>query len=258
MSTAQPAGVDADGFVLTVGDHPVQPEFEPLMADVCQTLSQPESGLHSLYLYGSVARGEATPGVSDLDLTLVLNEPPDAHALEQLERIRQTLEQRHPEVTKIDFDIGHRAEVLAPEQNNRWGFWLKHGCRCVWGDDLAPHFERFRPSRDIAQALNGDFQQSLAAYRERIDLASDASERLRLQREASRKLIRSTQTLREQDAPGWPRTLEEHVGGFVQQYPTMRVQVAYFLFEARNPSAEREPFLSRLDAFVAWMVSQQG
>ncbi|NVZ50602.1 nucleotidyltransferase domain-containing protein [Pseudomonas sp. B6002] len=258
MSAMHPAGVDADGFILTVGDGPVQPEFEPLMADVCQSLSQPEVGLHSLYLYGSVARGEASPGVSDLDLTLVLNEPPDAHALELLERIRQTLEQRHPEVIKIDFDIGHRTEVLAPEQNNRWGYWLKHGCRCVWGDDLAPHFELFRPSRDIAQALNGDFQQILAAYRERIDLASDAPERLRLQREASRKLIRSTQTLREHDAPDWPHTLEEHVGGFVQQYPTMRVQVAYFLFEARNPSAERDAFLSRLDTFVAWMVSQQG
>lgn len=258
MSTVQPAGVDANGFVLTVGDTPVQPEFEPLMADVCHTLSQPEFGLDSLYLYGSVAWGDANPGVSDLDLTLILRDAPDAHALEQLEQVRRALEQRHPQVSKIDFDIGHRAEVLAAEQKNRWGFWLKHCCRCVWGDDLSLHFELFRPSRDIAQALNGDFAQVLAEYRGRIERASDEPTRLRLQREASRKAIRSTQILRAQDAPGWPHTLEEHVGAFVQQYPAMRIQVAYLLFEARNPSAERDPFLSRLDAFVAWMVSQQG
>lgn len=258
MSPLQPTGVDANGFVLTVGDHPLQPEFEPLMADVCQTLSQPELGLDSLYLYGSVARGDASPGVSDLDLTLVLRDAPDAHALEQLEQARRALEQRHPQVTKIDFDIGYRAEVLAAEQKNRWGFWLKHCCRCVWGTDLSPHFGAFRPSRDIAQALNGDFAQVVAEYRERIQQASDEPTRLRLQREASRKLIRSTQTLRAQDALGWPHTLEEHVGAFVQQYPAMRIQVAYLLFEARNPSAERDAFLTRLDAFVAWMVSQQG
>jgi predicted nucleotidyltransferase len=257
MSPLQPTGVDANGFVLTVADNPLQPEFEPLMADVCQTLSQPELGLDSLYLYGSVARGDADPGVCDLDLTLVLRDAPDAHALEQLEQARRALEQRHPQVTKIDFDIGYRAEVLAAEQNNRWGFWLKHCCRCVWGTDLSPHFELFRPSRDIAQALNGDFAQVLAEYRGHIERASDEPTRLRLQREASRKVIRATQILRAQDAPGWPHTLEEHVGAFVQQYPAMRIQVAYLLFEARNPSAERDAFLTRLDAFVAWMVSQQ-
>ena len=61
-----------------------------------------------------------------------------------------------------------------------------------------------------------------------------------LQREASRALIRATHTLRAQDAQTWPQTLEEYVGLFVQHYPTMRVQIAYFLFEARNPSAEGE------------------
>lgn len=259
MSTVQPTGVDADGYVLSVGDGPVQPEFQPLLEDVCLTLSPVELGVDGVYLYGSVARGDASPGISDLDLTLVLREPPDALLLERLEQTRLTLEQRHPEVTKIDFDIGHRAQVLAPEHKNRWGFWLKHHCRCVWGNDLAVHFERFRPSRDIALALNGDFAQVLATYRTRIERAATAPERLHLEREASRKLIRATSLLSlAQDASSWPHTLEEHVALFVQRYPAMRIQMAFFLFEARNPSAEREPFLARLDTFVAWMVSEQG
>ena len=37
----------------------------------------------------------------------------------------------------------------------------------------------------------------------------------------------------------------------------MRIQIAYFLFEARNPSAEREAFFARLQVFVSWMVSVQ-
>jgi uncharacterized protein len=255
MSAVQ--GVDANGWVLTVADAPIQPEFQPLLADVRESLSQ-AVGLHSLYLYGSVARGDASPGESDLDLTLVLTDPPDAQMLEQLEQLRQALEQRHEGVSKIDFDIGHRAEVLAPENRNRWGFWLKHHCRCLWGDDLSQRFEPFAPSRDIALALNADFEAVLNGYLTRIEHVASAPERLRLQREAARKLIRATHTLRAADASGWPQTLEEHVALFVQHYPSMRIQIAYFLFEARNPSAEREAFSTRLQAFVSWLVSVQG
>lgn len=247
-------GVDAQGCVLTLDDAAFQPEFEPLLADVCASLSQ--SGLGGIYVYGSVARGDASPGESDLDLSLILLEPPDAQVLAHLETLRQALERRHPVVTKIDFDIGHRAEVLAPENANKWGFWLKHHCRCVWGEDLSLRFARFPPSRAIALALNGDFEQVLSGYLTRIDHAGTASERLRLQREAARKLIRATNTLRADNAASWPHTLEEHVAAFIQHEPTMRIQIAYFLFEARNPNADCEPFTTRLRAFIDWMVSQ--
>lgn len=255
MSTV--TGVDAQGFVQTVGDAALQPEFQPVLADVCATLSQAGLGLEAIFVYGSVARGNARPGESDLDLTLVAGERPDAQVLESLEALRQVLEQRHPIVSKIDFDLGYRAEVLAPENTNQWGFWLKHHCRCVWGDDLSVQFERFRPSREIALALNADFEPVLSTYLARITRAATEAERLRLQREAARRVIRATHTLRADDASGWPHTLEEHVALFVQHYPSMRIQIAYFLFEARNPSAEREAFTTRLQALVTWMVSQQ-
>jgi len=178
----------------------VQLEYQPLLADACASLSTDDLGLDGLYLYGSVARGDAIPGVSDLDLTLVLREPATAELLARLEAVRCALEQRHPFVTKVDFDIGHHAQVLATENRNGWGFWLKHQCRCLWGNDLSVHFERFRPSRDIALAVNGDFHAVLSAYLTRIACADTETQRLRLQREASRKLIRSTHVLLSEDA----------------------------------------------------------
>ena len=87
MSTV--TGVDAQGCVLTLDNVSFQPEFEPLLADVIASLSQ--SGLDGIYVYGSVARGEASPGESDLDLSLILLEPPDASVLAHLEALRQSL-----------------------------------------------------------------------------------------------------------------------------------------------------------------------
>ncbi|KAE9657835.1 nucleotidyltransferase domain-containing protein [Pseudomonas sp. PB105] len=250
------SNIDLNGYILSVTDSPVQPEFQPLLEDVCASLSQDDLGLDGIYLYGSVARADATLGVSDLDLTLVLREPPTAPLLERLEAIRQALEQRHPEVIKVDFDIGSRAQVLAPENTHSWGFWLKHHCRCLWGNDLSQQFERFRPSREIAVALNADFEQVLAGYLARIAQADAEPQRLRLQREASRKVVRATHVLRSEEATTWPQTLEEHVALFVRCYPTMITQVAFFLFEARNPEAQGDNFTTRLQTFMAWMALQ--
>ena len=255
--SAGSTGIDAQGFICTVADRPVQPEFQAMLEDVCAWLSREAQGLDGIYLYGSVANGSATPGVSDLDLTLVLREAPTSPVLAHLEALRCALEQRHSHVTKVDFDIGSRAQVLAAQNKHSWGFWLKHHCRCLWGNDLSLHFERFHPSREIAVALNGDYHAVLSAYLRRLQHPVTEQERLRLQREAARKLIRATHVLRPEYASTWPRTLEEHVAVFLQGHPTMTAHVAFFLFEARRPAAEVENFSARLQAFLGWMVAQQ-
>ena len=164
MERFHPRGIDADGYILTVSNVEMQSQFQDLLVDVCMTLTRSEPLLDGIYLYGSVARGDAVPGVSDLDLTLVLHSPPTSQDLEVLESKRRTLESRHTEVIKIDFDIGSRSEVLAADNRLSWGYWLKHHCRCLWGNDLTKHFDRLKPSRDIAIAVNGDFESVLTRY----------------------------------------------------------------------------------------------
>lgn len=258
MERLQPRGIDADGYILTVSNVEMQPQFQALLTDVCLTLARPEPLLDGIYLYGSVARGDAVPGVSDLDLTLILHSPPTSQDLEMLESKRRTLESRHAEVTKIDFDIGSRAEVLAPDNRLSWGYWLKHHCRCLWGNDLTQRFDRFKPSRDIAIAVNGDFESVLTRYADLIDQATTPTQSLRLQREASRKLIRSTQVLRSEQDLMWPQTLEELVEQFVQHYPSMRMQISFFLSQARNPDAKPKKFTTQLHHFLTWMATQTG
>lgn len=256
MEHSLPGGIDADGFILPAPNAHPQPEFQALLADACGALMQVEPLLDGIYLYGSVARGDARPGVSDLDLTLVLRHPATAEQSTTLECIRLALHKRHPEVTKVDFDIGLRSQVLAPENAFSWGYWLKHHCRCLWGDDLGKHFERFKPSREIALAVNGDFEAVLTRYATLVDQATTPAESQRLRREASRKLIRSTQVLRAKDAPGWPQTLEEHVDLFLQRYPSMASRIAFFMSQAKGQGTQPVDFSTRLRSFLGWMVSQ--
>ncbi len=237
---------------------PIQPEFVDLVADARAAIaSDLGEALDSLYLYGSVARGCARAGFSDLDLTVVLVRSLSGQESARLEQLRQDLQLRHKEVVKIDFDLGTRQEVLDPAHLYSWGYWLKHECRCIHGADLAQQFEAFEPSRAIAQAVNGDYVQVLNDYLQRIAATRDDSEALRLQREAARKLIRATNVLRPCSGGFWPRTLEEFAGCFSERHPELAESIDFFLIQARAPCMPKTLFSARLSSFLEWLHRQQ-
>lgn len=254
MANFSPDGIDAEGFILALPKRPLQPEFQGVVEDVLATLTGRFAALlDGLYLYGSVASGHARPGRSDLDLTLVLRAAATQAQGAALEASRRELQARHPEVSKIDFDIGTRAEALAPQNRLAWGYWLRHQCRWLWGRDLSVHFERLRPARAIALAVNGDFESALAACAHRIGREEDPAAAQRLQREAARKLIRSTGVLRTDQDPDWPQTLEAHAALLRRHHPSTAEALRFFLDQAHEPTAPVDAFVLRLNDFVAWM-----
>ncbi|MCV4050016.1 nucleotidyltransferase domain-containing protein, partial [Pseudomonas aeruginosa] len=87
-----------DGFIPLPPRVEPQAAFRPLLDDLRRTLARPpfERAVHSVYLYGSVARGEAITGRSDLDLTLVLRDPPSPELAAQLETARRGVGGRPP------------------------------------------------------------------------------------------------------------------------------------------------------------------
>ncbi|MGE7955391.1 nucleotidyltransferase domain-containing protein [Pseudomonas sp. NPDC089530] len=250
-------GVDAEGFIQSLPEQPLQPAFSHLVDELRAMLSRRFPALlDGLYLYGSVARGDARPGTSDLDVTLVLARAPSAAEQQRLEATRRELEARHPEVSKIDFDIGVLSEVLAPDNRYRWGFWLKHQCRCLWGNDLGLRFEPFRPSRALALALNGDFPQVLESYAQQLEQAREPHLQQRLQRVAARKALRSANLLRGEQEQGWPTTLEEHAQLLSAAEPGMSEYAVFFLRQAYAPHGSASEFVQRLRAYSALLAGQ--
>ncbi|WOI46699.1 nucleotidyltransferase domain-containing protein [Acidovorax sp. BLS4] len=259
---AETIGVDANGYIRTVAHGPLQAAFLAVIVDLRSMLLGPLGHrVHSAYLYGSVARGDAVLGRSDLDVVLVLAGKPALQDDIEIEAARRALETRHPEVLKVDFDVGFLEEVLALENLHRWGFWLKHHCRCIYGYDLAGDIGPFIPSRKIARAVNGDFSNVLNGYAHRIGTESDPVAIARLAREASRKLIRATNMLRPIASSSWPESLEDHLALFVRTYPQMAQHAAFFHSFAAPPGDEPlqvvpSDFVDRLRAFSALMLQE--
>jgi predicted nucleotidyltransferase len=246
--------LDSNGFIRIPPAIEFQAEFLPAIASVSESLiSLLGKSLHSLYLYGSTAQGQAQSGVSDLDVCIVLTQSISTPECHQLAKIAVDIASRYPVVCKIDFDIGVLEEVLDSENRYSWGYWLKHHCRCIYGEDLTQRFEPFKPSKAIAVAVNGDFAEVLGKYIDRLTLLTERHEQKKIQRAAARKLIRSTNLLRTDIDNSWPDTLDEYVSQFVTRYPQKADEIDYFLRESIDPGDNAVSFIQHLTAFIRWL-----
>lgn len=249
-------GTDSAGFIVTMPCGSVQAEFR-LVVDVLITNLVSEFGneLGGIYLYGSVGRGNARPNDSDLDVTLIFKDPLTDIQRQEVEKLRVELQEGHPEVAKVDFDIGLITDVLDPKNKYSWGYWIRHCCKCVWGTDLSPELPLLKPSRMIALAVTGDFHQVVEDYIAKIVSQENSKDVLRLKREVSRKLVRSTNVLREQNDTSWPITLEDYYEAFCNAYPNECNELKYILEQARTPDLETDLFIQRIRSFSAWLES---
>lgn len=249
--------VDKNGFISLPYFSGFQPAFSQLVSDTVQQLvaAVPEL-IHSIYVYGSLAEGRAAETQSDLDLTVIFSREQDASASQRLYDVKSALEREYPVISKIDIDPGVLDTVMQPENAERWGYWLKHHCVCVYGDDLRERFEPFRPSREIAIAVNGDFLAVLNGDVSQMKPSMEPLQRHLLQRAAARKAIRATNILREENDRDWPMSLEELCNKFNERYPALTEEMGYFLSISHRPRGDIMAFAGRIITFGYWLNAE--
>ena len=78
----------------------IQPDFETVLFKAIELVKEVfDEQLHSIYLYGSIGRGTAVAGQSDLDLTVLVHE--DVDATELVERTERASRLHAPERRRL-------------------------------------------------------------------------------------------------------------------------------------------------------------
>lgn len=132
----QDRGLDKQGFILNAySPTHIQPEFKTVV--------------------------DAVAGHSDLDISIVLKMPISHTQRAIFQTISAAIATAYPQVSKLDIDPGYLNDILTPQERYHWQFWLKHCCCCIWGNDLSVQFQPYKPSLEIALALNGDLPHFL-------------------------------------------------------------------------------------------------
>ena len=223
----QTRGLDKDGFIENLySPKNIAPEFQGVVnAFIDSLLSELPEQIYGIYLYGSVPRGTAIVGRSDLDVSIVLTTPIGPKERRVFKHLSDTIPEAYPQVSKLDIDPGFLRDVLQPTEKYHWHFWLKHCCCCIWGKDLSTELPLYKPSIEIAQALNGD----LPTFLEQMSLSFKTMADGDIAKVIGKKLVRAAYYFVAEKDGSWYTDLSQCASVAKRYYPNQSddIELAY-------------------------------
>ncbi len=252
-------GLDSSGFILSeVSQDKISPEHRSVIDVSVAALEASLPGVvHSVYAYGSVARGNAVRGKSDLDLLVVLKRQLTERERHALNALQEALSDCHKalvrEVGIADATCTY-GEMTDPANKHGWGAYLKILCVCVYGEDLAERFDNFKVSPDIAVGFNCDASEAIRSAIQKIADANTDEEAAKAAAGIARKLIRTCYMMVMSRAQVWTTKLSEQAELFLRYFPEQQGLVRTFQTWIDNPPANRENMLKVLRDDCRWIA----
>lgn len=252
-------GLDQDGLIIREGSLNKVPEaFTPVIDAARTRISETfdHAQLHSAYLYGSIPRGVAIPGVSDLDLLLVLrHEPTDADRA-NVDALEATLDASFAQIDGVGILLSSADTVLSELERYDFGWFVACLCTPLLGDDLAAQLPRYRPTSLLARETNGDLGLVLPRWRDQVAAAATDAERKKLSRVIARRIVRTSFTLVMPCWDGWTSDLTESAEVFSHYYPARGEQMRAAAVTARTPTADLAAIRTLMDDLGPWLAAE--
>jgi hypothetical protein len=254
-------GMDSTGHFVREGDMArVAPVFRPVVAAVRARLPEVfgPGRLHSAYLYGSIPRGTAEPGVSDLDVLVALRHEPDdadraaATALgAALDAEFACIDGAAPLVFGVD-------RLLSERERYDMGWFVACLTTPLLGPDLAALLPRYRPTSLLARETNGTLARDLPDLAARVTAALGAgeAERRALCRSLARRLVRTGFTLVMPRWGGWTSDLDRMAEVAGAYYPCRAAQLRDAARLARRPTGDPAALRALAGELAPWLARE--
>jgi uncharacterized protein len=267
--SASSRGLRADGTIAREGQlSRVQAPFAGLVDEARTRIAAvfPEVLLHSAYLYGSIPRGTAIVGSSDLDLQLALHREPTAEDTAQARELEQGLDADFDQIDGVGVLLSSARALLSEQERNDGGWFVACLCTPLLGPDLAEQLPRYRPTSLLARETNGDLALALPGWRLRAAETADPGTgagtgvaRRALVRRVARKIVRTGFTLVMPRWQGWTSDLGRSAEVFGSYYPDRASQMrrAALLATPRSADAADPADLAMLvDDLGPWLAAE--
>jgi uncharacterized protein len=155
-------GITDDGYIATGADWAhISPRYRALIGECRKPLADRlGDSLVALFVYGSVATGQAQAPASDLDLLAVLQDETPAAA-----EMAADLSARHKGFVR---EVGIATTTLSAAFEDSaaalgWRAFIHHYCVHVSGRDLGSELGPFKANAEMAWAFNSDVGEAVAA-----------------------------------------------------------------------------------------------
>jgi uncharacterized protein len=251
-------GLNADGTIAREGSlDRVRAPFVPVVEAARARIEEAFAGrLHSAYLYGSIPRGTATPGVSDLDLLVVLHSEASEAERAGAKALEAALDSSFSQINGAGIVMGSTGVILSELERYDGGFFVACLCTPLAGEDLAARLPGYRPTGLLARETNGDLALLLPGWRARAASAVCEADWRTLNRGVGRRLVRTGFTLVMPRWGGWTSDLEESAEVFGRYYPERARQMRVAAATGRVPSADPGVPAMLIDDLGPWLAAE--
>lgn len=253
---------DIDGFLLNDASvDKIPPGYLPLIEDIKQVYMDHSFGrLHSLYLFGSVPRGKATTGLSDIDVLgvmkgkaeWVINNWTNLGNWKEPEG-RRILE-AYPIISNVVFDF----EPLSFVTEQRSFFWptflLSVGGVCIYGKDLVPQLPRFKPDEVVANSELVQLDDNIHEAIREIQKATSSERVTYWCRRIMKNLLRDGFFLNMAEDNRFTPDVGFCYVQFSKHYPEQAGSMKKALDYGKNPTTKKTEIIEFLNTFGAWLV----
>ena len=206
--------------------------------------------LHSLYLRGSIARGTALPGRSDLDLFAVVFNGHHTDSSSSRPQFQDVL-RRFPFITSVESSHITLAEVFGPFHYYR--FMMKISAVCIHGQDLLPEISPCNANAPIAGEWFRIFPHLVDHFVKEMDECNDEDSRTRLCHEMMKGFLRAGMLLVMKRRHGYTRDLYPSYECFSRYYPEKEPAMRRCLELAVNPISTPQMLLPFVKDLAGWM-----
>lgn len=253
------SGLDSNSFILSeVSKDKILSEYRIVIAESIAALEATlPTVVHSVYIYGSVVRGNAVKGKSDLDVLIVFKRKLTEREHGALDALQEDLSSQYKNLVR-EVGIADAActydEVMDPANRYGWGAYLKILCVCVYGEDLTKHFGKFKVSPDIAIGFNGDVSEAVQIAVQKIADATTDEEAAKAAAMIARKLIRTCYMMVMTRAQIWTTRLNEQAELFLRYFPEKQQFIDTLQGWTDSPPANQENVLKLLNNDCFWVI----
>lgn len=246
------APTDADGALIRDASWAQVPEAWRPLALALRDLYLDHCGhnLHSVYLRGSVPRGLAIPGVSDLDSFALVHDRA-AQDTSWTEQASVALGAAYPFCAGVEvLVLGVDAALAAPG----WVLTLATQAVCLHGEDLLPRLPRLRPGRDLRVFLPRLDRDLRVAARD-LDEGEAVDE---ICRWICKRILRAGLERFLEEEGAWSRDLWLCYDVFARHCPERAAPMLETLRLAVEPTRDRAALQALLDGHGRWLADQAG
>lgn len=231
--------VDEQGYLKKAADvsRIQEPWLTPVEAVRQAYLDRYGNTLHSIYIRGSVAKGRAIEGVSDIDSLAVFREDRFDEPDGAWERdVEEDIEARFP-------NVGGAELICVPMErattrDNIYAFTIKVEAACIYGEDLASQMHGYKPGPDMAFQMRY-FHSHLDIFKREYPRESEQEKVLTLVW-IMRRFLRLGMELVMERERRYTRDLYPCYESFAKHYPNKKSEMLRALELAINPIVDEQ------------------